>query len=103
MNSAAISVLAEAGIHGKDAEILLRLLLSDLITPSSAAREAISALGLTARALDPSLRSIPEIVRRFADARLEEPVAREIFGDEGAPAILALISRVERLEELQSP
>jgi len=103
MNSAAISVLSEAGIQGKDAEILLRRLLSALITPAAAARDAVKGLGLTVRDLDPSLRSIPEIVRRLADAGLDEAAAKDIFGDEGTPAILALTRRVERLETLQNP
>ena len=110
MNSAAIGLLAEAGIQGPEAEVLLRRLLSDLVTPSAAAREAIEELGLEPRQLDPSLRSIPEIVRRLADAGLDTAelgappgrrAAAVIFGAEGAPAILALIQRVDRLEELQ--
>lgn len=101
MNSAAISLLAEAGIQGQQAEILLRRLLSDLVTPSQGAREAIEGLGLAPRDLDPSLRSIPGIVRRFADAGLDETAAAAIFGAEGAPAMLALVRRADRLEELQ--
>ena len=68
MNSAAISLLAEAGIQGPEADILLRRLLSDLVTPSSSAQEAIARLGLGVRDLDPGLRSIPHIVRRLADS-----------------------------------
>ncbi len=102
MNSAAISLLAESGIQGQEAEILLRRLLSDLVTPSAAAREAIEGLGISHRDLDPSLRSIPEIVRRLADAGLDETSAAAIFGAEGTPAMLALIHRIDRLEELQS-
>ena len=101
MNTTAISVLAEAGIQGRDAEILLRRLLSALIDPRAAALRAIEGLGLTVGALDPSTRSIAQIVRRLADARLEEAAAREIFGEDAAPAALILTSRVERLEALQ--
>ena len=100
MNSAAISLLAEAGIQGQEAEILLRRLLSDLVTPSAAARGAIEGLGLSPRDLDPSLRSIPEIVCRLADAGLDQPAAARIFGD-SARAMQALIQRIDRLEELQ--
>ena len=102
MNSAAISLLAEAGIQGPEAEVLLRRLLSDLVTPSDAAREAIEKLGISLRELDPSLRSIPEIVRRLADAGLDEASAGAIFGADSAPAVLALSQRVDRLEELQN-
>ncbi len=65
------------------------------------ARETIERLGLRLRKLDPNLRGIPEVVRRFADAGLDKAVAEEIFGDEGGSAMLALIRRVERLEEPQ--
>ena len=97
MNSAAISVLAAAGIPGREAEIQLRRLLSSLITPTGDARRTIEQLGLTARALDPSLNSIPEIIRRLADAGLDEPAARTIFGDASVAAILALLEGVEQL------
>lgn len=103
VNSAAISLLAEAGIQGRKAEILLRRLLSELVTPSPAARRSIERLGVGVRDLDPSHRSIPEIVRRLADAGLDESSAAAIFGAEAAPAMLALIRRVDRLEKLQSP
>ena len=80
-----------------------RSLLSALITPDAAARETVEGLGLTLRSLDPSLRSIPEIVRVLADAGLDEPAAKSIFGEDGAPAILALTRRDERLESSQNP
>ena len=101
MNSAAISILAESGIQGRDAEIMLRRLLSTLVTPTRTAREVIESLGLDPAALDPSLRSIPEIVRLLTDAGLDEPAAVSIFGEEGAPAMLALTRQVRRLEALQ--
>ena len=101
MNSAAISLLSEAGFQIQEAEILLRRLLSDLVTPSAVARETIDGLGLSPRDLDPSLRSIAEIVLRLADAGLDEAAADAIFSGGSAPAVLALIDRADRLEELQ--
>ena len=73
------------------------------MTPSGAAREAIAGLGLGVRDLDPSLRSIPQIVRRLADAGLDEKGAATIFGAAAVPAIMALTHRIDRLEELQAP
>ena len=101
MNTAAISVLAEAGIHGREAEVQLRRLLSDLVAPTASVRQTLEKLGVAVRDLDPSHNSIPEIVRRLADAGLDESTAREIFDDESVPAMMALVRRVERLEQEQ--
>lgn len=103
MHSAAISVLAEAGIRGVDAEIALRRIQSQLIAPPEEARERLAELGLELEELDPNLHRLADVVRRLARAGLGEADAFTIFGRRGAPAVLALIAGVERLEALQRP
>lgn len=103
MNSSAISVLAEADIQGIDAEIALRRIQSELAAPSTGARRKLEELGLGLEEIDPNLHRLVEIVRRLARARLSEEDAFEIFGRRGAPAALALVHRLDRLEELQRP
>ena len=103
MNSAAISVLTEAGIQGVEAEIALRRIQSQLVAPPAEAREKLEELGFVLSELDPNLHRLVEIVRRLARAELGEDDARAIFGGDGAPAMMALIRGVERFEELQKP
>lgn len=101
MHTIAISLLAEVGLQGPQAEVALRHALSNLASPSAAARRTLSEVGLEVEELDPSLKSLPEIVRRLADAGLDAEAARVVFDDKGAPAMLALIHRVEQLEALR--
>lgn len=103
MNSAAISVLAEADIEGIAAEIALRRIQSELASPSTTARMKLEELGLVIEELDPNLHRLVEIVRRLAQTELSEEDAFEIFGRRGAPAALALVERLDHLESLQKP
>lgn len=103
MNSAAISILAEADIQGIAAEIALRRIQSELASPSARARKKLEELGLNSEEVDPNLHRLAEIVRRLAESRLGEDDAFEIFGRRGAPAALVLVRQVERLEQLQNP
>ena len=103
MNSTAISVLAEAGIQGIDAEIALRRIQSELVSPSREGRERLEALGLSVEDLDPNLHRFAAIVRKLAEAGLGADDAFTIFGRRGHAAALALVRAVDRLEALQEP
>jgi len=103
MNSAAITVLAEAGIEGIDAEVALRRIRSELISPSEESRIRIGHLGLTMEEVDPDLHRLSEVVRRLVSAGLSETEASEIFGRRGTPAMVALMRGIDRFEELQKP
>ena len=100
MNSAAITVLAEAGIQGMHAESALRHLLAELAAPSAEAEVALRQLGLAPEDVDPSLRRITTIVRRLTEAGLDEGNAIRFVDERAASTLLALGRRIERLEEL---
>jgi hypothetical protein len=103
MNTAAISLLSQAGISGTEAEATLCHVLAKLAAPSEKSREILRGLGLEPEDVDPSNHRIATIVRRLADAGLDEAAALTLFTGRGAPAILALIARVGALERLQRP
>jgi hypothetical protein len=103
VNTAAINILSQAGISGTEAEATLRHVLANLAAPSERSREILRGLGLEPEDVDPSNHRIAAIVRRLADAGLDEATALTLFTSRGAPAILALIERVAQLERLQNP
>ena len=103
MNTVAVSLLSQAGLPGIEAEAALRSALAALAGPSDAALAAIEGVGLAASDIDPTNHRIATIVRRLADAGLDEDTAQTIFGDRGAPAMLVLVERVDQLERLQKP
>ncbi len=97
-----IRVLVEAGIEEIEATIALERIERQLVSPSEKGREKLAEMGLGLEEVDPDERSLPQIVRRFADVNLDEADAWTIFGRRAAPAMLALIEHVDRLEELHS-
>lgn len=103
MNSTAISILAEAGIQGIDAEIALRRIQSELVSPSKEGRQRLEHLGLAVEDLDPNLHRFAAVVRKLAQAGLGEDDAFTIFGRRGHAAAMALVRAVDRLEALQEP
>lgn len=103
MNSAALTVLAEGGIGGLDAELALRHILAELAAPSPRAAGIFAAYGIEIAGLDPSLRTIQTIIRRLADGGLTRRAAADIFGAEFADAAMLLISNIDRLEKLAAP
>lgn len=99
-SAAGVGVLSNAGLQASVAGTGLRRILSELASPSSKAESALAALGVTVEELDPRTVSLVDIVQRLADAELDAASAFEIFGDRGAPAILALTSQASDLERL---
>ena len=97
-----IAVLIEAGLEEIEAAIALERIERQLVSPSDDGRRRLAELGFGLEEVDPGERTLPQIVRRFAVAELAEEDAWTIFGRRAAPAILALIERIDRLEELQS-
>ena len=99
-SAAAIGVLSNAGIQGSAAGTGLRRILSELASPSKAAMEALGELGITIDDVNPKTHDLTEIVQLLAERGITAAQAFEIFGDRGAPAILALTSQVSSLHQL---
>lgn len=98
--TAAVGALSDAGLQGSMAGTGLRRILSELTAATPQATRAIEALGLSLAELNPSTVSILDIVERLAAAGLDAGEAFTIFGDKGAPAILALTEALPKLRML---
>jgi hypothetical protein len=102
MNCSAICVLTAAGIHGMEAETSLRRMLAALAAQGPVVQAGLEALSVDPDSVDPSHERIVDIVRRLADARLDETAALAMFGNDGGRAALAMIASIERLEALEN-
>lgn len=98
--AAAVGTLSNAGIQAGAAGTGLRRILSELANPSAAARRALAELGVSMDEVDPKANSLVQIVGRLRAANMDASQAFTIFGDRGAPAILALTSLVPELMRL---
>lgn len=98
--AAGIGALSDAGLQGTLAGTGLRRILSSLASPTKASADAIKSLGLNVGDLDPKVNSITSIVRKLSEAGLDAATAFEIFGDRGAPAVLALIANESKLQQM---
>lgn len=99
--AAAIGVMSDAGIQGQRAGTGLRTVLASLSSITPKAEKALRGMGLTAKDINPEINSLGTILKTLEEAGLDATGAFKIFGTEGAPAILALTSQVDRLQELQ--
>lgn len=98
--AAAIGTLSDAGIQGSMAGTSLRRVMSSLANATPAATRALAGMGLTLEELNPATNDLVDIVDRLAEAGLSAEAAFTIFGDRGAPAILALVENNAKLREL---
>ena len=101
MNSKAISVLAEAGLSGVEAETSLRRLLSTLAAQTESVQAVLAGLGVDPATVDPAHERTVDIIRRLERAGLEREQALRLFGEHGAAAYLALAENLARFEELE--
>lgn len=98
--AAAMGVLSDAGLQASMAGTGLRRVLSELSNPTAEAQRVLESYGLTLEELDPQTNNLIDIVGRLRDIGLSAGDALTVFGDRGAPAILALTSQTDRLREL---
>lgn len=98
--SAAMGVLSDNGIQASSAGTGLRKVLSALASPTAEAQKELEKYGLTLKEVDPSTNALQDTIQRLSQVSLSAASALTIFGDRGAPAILALTGQTERLEAL---
>lgn len=98
--AASIGVLSDAGIQGGMAGTSLRAVLSRLSAPTKEAQKAIKALGIEIEDVNPASNDFGDILRRFEAGGLDAAQAFKIFGQEAAPAMLALIGSNAKVSEL---
>ena len=97
--SAAMMVLANAGIKGERGGTALRGVLSSLMDISPKAAEALEGMGLSAEDLDPSLHSIDEIMATLRDHGMTSADAVKIFGRESSSAAIKLVEGADDINK----
>jgi TP901 family phage tail tape measure protein len=100
--AAAMAALSNAGLDGTLSGTGLRRVLSDLVQPSKQAQEALAGLGVNLADINPLTHELTDVLDVFASKNLDAASAFKIFGEQGAPVILALISQRDRLRELNA-
>ncbi|MDQ2069314.1 phage tail tape measure protein [Natronospira bacteriovora] len=98
--AAAVGALSDAGIQGSAAGTGLRRILSSLVNPTGAAKDALNDLGVEMADVDPQANSLADIMDTLHDAGLDASQAFQIFGQRGGPAILELVNQGAKLREL---
>lgn len=97
--AAAIGVMSDAGIQGERAGTALRGVLASLAGPTDAARAALSSYNLSAQQVDPTTRSLADIMATLGERGLSTADAMEIFGREAASGALVLVEGASRMRE----
>lgn len=105
--AAAVGLLANAGIKGSLSGTSLRNIILRLSDPTSEAKKAIDALGLTIGELNPASNSLVDIFTRIksgmdgaSDSAMALGAASDIFGLRAAASGLVLSSNVDELKNL---
>ena len=105
--SAAIGIMANAGIKGSQAGTTLRGALTRLMKPTKSVSEAMDAIGISAYDNEGKMKSLSEIIGelRTATAGLSEEEKQNrlatIFGTEALSGMMALVnSSPEELEKM---
>jgi len=99
-SSAALGVLGNAGIQASTAGTGLRRVLAVLGTRTDKTSKLLDDLGLTFDQVNPATNSLSDIIERLSNTTLGAGDALDVFGQRGAPAILAIVSQNEDLIEL---
>lgn len=100
--SAVLGLLSNAGLQGSMAGTGLRQVLSSLAGPSNEARKALESYGLTVKEVNPASNDLAGVIQKLASVGLTATDALTIFGDRGAPAILALTSQAGGIDALRN-
>ena len=98
--SAALGILGNAGLQASTAGTGLRRVLAVLGTRSDKTSKLLAKLGLTFDDVNPATNSLAEIIDKLSNTTLTAGDALSVFGQRGAPAILAIVSQNEDLQEL---
>lgn len=98
--SAALGVLADAGLKATLGGTGLRTILAKLASPSDALRGAVKQLGLTLEQVNPATNKLVDIMERLAPVANDAGLAFEIFDRRGTPAFLNLARNTGKLRAM---
>lgn len=89
----AIGILSNAGIQGERAGTALRGIIAKLQSPTKATKNALKEMGLTIDDVNPSTKSLTEILGALEGAGITSAQAMDLVGVEAGPGLLAMISQ----------
>lgn len=98
--SAALGVLADAGLKATLGGTGLRRVLAELESPGRELNALLKEAGLTADEVAPSQNDLVDVLERLKRAGIDTGTALEVFGQRGGPAFQVLVSNIPKLEEL---
>ena len=99
----ALGILGNAGLQASLAGTSLRRVMSGLLNPSKEATAVFAQMGVTSQELVGFLDEedgLVKIVEALAKAGLDAAQAFTLFGQRGAPGVLALVAQKEELRDL---
>lgn len=89
--SAALGILADAGLKGERGGTALRGVLTSLINPVGGTQRALEKLGLSAEDVDPQIHGLAGVLKNLEDAGMDSKTAMELVGVEAGPAMINLM------------
>lgn len=98
--SAALGVLADAGLKATLGGTGLRRVLGELASPSDQLRQLLEGAGVALEDVNPKTNDLADVIAALAETSISAGEALEIFGQRGAPAVLNLVANVDRLQRL---
>jgi len=96
--ASAIGIMADAGIQGERAGTALRGVLASLAGPTTQAKDALAAYGLTAADVNPETVGLSKAMEALGDAGVSTADAMQIFGREAASGALVLIDAGDKVD-----
>jgi len=98
--TAALTVLADAGLRGSAGGTALRIIMSKLAKPTATARKALKEMGLTMKDVDIQTLGFTKVMENMATKSIDLGKALELFEIRGGPAFLALVQNVPALQKM---
>jgi TP901 family phage tail tape measure protein len=100
--SAAIGVLAQAGIRGSMAGTSIQALLVEIAKGTSRVRKGFADLGVDVKDIDPVTHDLVTVLTRIRDSGFSAGDALKIFGERAVRAVLPLTENIDLLKQYQN-
>jgi len=98
--TAALSKMYDAGMDGSSAGTGLKGVIASLMAPTSNATDVFKNMGLTLADISPASNKFSDIIEKLKEHGLDSTKAFQLFGREGAPAIMALVNQSDGLKTM---
>ena len=100
--NAMLGVLFNAGFKGEQAGTALKSGMARLMVPTSAVNNVLKSIGLTFDQVNPATHDFADTLELLQKQGLDTNAAMELFGQEAAPAMMALMANTSGVRELEA-